>query len=143
MADDRQHAMQEKYMQLQLFEQQLKQLQKNIQVLEQQLTELGGVHEGLDEAGKLKPGSEMLTAFANGIFLKTTLKDTDELIVNVGANIAVPKSVAETKQLIEKQKKEITELKEKLRQDLEKMALQASVVESDLQKLATEIKQAK
>ena len=143
MADERQNAMQEKYMQLQLFEQQLKQLQKNIQIFEQQLTELESVHEGLDEAGKLKPGSEMLTAFANGIFLKTTLKDTDELIVNVGANIAVPKSVAETKQLIEKQKKEITELKEKLRQDLEKLALQASVVESDLQKLATEVKLAK
>ncbi|UCH12318.1 MAG: prefoldin subunit alpha [Candidatus Omnitrophota bacterium] len=135
MKEEQQKELQQKYMHLQLMQQQIKQLQQQIQQFEQQIAELDSLSQSLDDLKKVKPGSDTLVPISSGIFAKATLKDNEELLVNVGANTVVKKSVSDTKKLIEKQSSEVRKLQEQLLEQLQKAAVAAESTEKELQKL--------
>jgi len=123
---------QEKYVEYKTLEQQIKQVQKQIQVLENQLMEISTVTESLDELQQVNEGTEILIPISNGIFTKASLKDNKELIVNVGANVAVNKKIPETKKLMDTQQEEIKKMHEHMNSELEKLAVKATVIEKEL-----------
>lgn len=92
----------------------------------------------MDEIKKVKQGSEILVPLSSGIFAKASLKDNDGLLVNVGANTIVKKSVSDTKKLIEKQSSEVRKLQEQMLEQLQKAAAAAESSEKELQKLVEE-----
>lgn len=102
---------------LNMFEQQLQQLQQQLQAVEKGIVELGSLSLGLDEI----PGSLNKEAFARigrGIYAKAKII-SDELIVNIGENNFVNKSVSETKLLIEEQIKRLKEVEKELENNME------------------------
>jgi len=125
-------AVQEKYMELQMASNELKQMQAQLKAIDQQMIDLSSVAESLDELKASKVGKEMLVPISGGIFVKGILKDTETLIVNVGANVAVKKSVDETKQLLNKRLKETEEIRAQALSELENMAVHAHQLESEL-----------
>ncbi|MBW2983776.1 prefoldin subunit alpha [Candidatus Woesearchaeota archaeon] len=135
MKEEQQKEMQQKYMQLQLMQQQLKQLQQQIQQFEQQTAELNNLGQSLDDFKKLKPGTDTLVPISSGIFAKASLKDNEGLLVNVGANTIVKKSVSDTKKLVEKQTAEVKKLQKQMLEQLQKVAVAAESIEKELQKL--------
>ena len=100
---------QKKILQFQLLQQQLQQISEQMEVLQQQHTELETSIEALQELEKTKAGNEFLAPIANGIFVKGELSDTSTLLVNVGADVAVEKSIPQVTALLERQKQEISE----------------------------------
>ena len=135
MNEEQQKEMQQKYMQLQMMQQQLKQLQQQIQQFEQQIAELNNLSQSLDDFKKLKLGSDTLVPISSGIFAKASLKYNEGLLVNVGANTIVKKSVSDTKKLVEKQTDEVKKLQEQMLEQLQKAAAAAESSEKELQKL--------
>jgi prefoldin alpha subunit len=133
MPDKRQ--LQEKYMQMQLIEQQIQQVQKQLKLLESQMQELNLTEQALDDLKKTKTGTEILVPMASGIFVKAELKDNKELSVNVGADTVVKKSVDETKQLIAGQLEDINKMQQDLADNLEKLTGSAQMLEKELIKL--------
>ena len=95
--------LQNKYMQYQMIDQQMKQIQQQVQVIEKQLVDLAVTRQAMDDLEKTNVGSEILVPVSNGIFTKAELKDNKKLILNVGSNTAVEKSIPETKKLIDNQ----------------------------------------
>ena len=91
--------LQEKYIELQMIEQQMKQIQKQAQLVDSQMNELAVAHQALDDIKKTKPGTKILVPISNGIFAKAEIKDNEDLIVNVGANVIVNKDFESTKGL--------------------------------------------
>lgn len=73
----------------------------------------------LDEIKQLNKNSEILAPFSAGIFLKANLKENDKLLVNVGKGVVVEKSVEETKSLLSDRINEMSEMREKLTQQLQ------------------------
>ncbi len=130
--------LQEKYMQLQIIEQQMKQIQKQIQLIESQMNELVTAHQALDDLKKTRDGTKMLVPISNGIFAKAEIKDNAELIVNVGANITVNKDIESTKGLITKQINEIKGVQEKMMLDLQKLSINGTSLEKELHKMISE-----
>ncbi len=130
--------LQEKYMQLQIIEQQMKQIQKQIQLIESQMNELVTAHQALDDLKKTKQGTKMLVPISNGIFAKAEIKDNMELIVNVGANITVNKDIESTKSLVAKQINEIKGVQEKMMLDLQKLSINGTSLEKELHKMISE-----
>ena len=98
---------QTKLIEMQILEQDLSAIQRNLQAIDQQLAEIDLIKNNLDEFSKLKKDSDSLMALANGIFAKGKITDNKELFVNVGANTIVKKSVSETKSLLDEQSKEL------------------------------------
>ena len=101
--------MKEKYMQFQMLQQQIEQLTKHAELLNQKGSELDVSIEAIKELGKTKDNTEILSPIAGGIFLKAELKDSKNLIVNVGSDVTVEKSIPEVIEILEKQKKDLSE----------------------------------
>ncbi len=126
---------QEMYTEYQMVDQHIKQLQRQIEVLTNQLMELSATSNSLDDFGKVKIGKEIFVPLSSGIFAKAVISDTSGLLVNVGANVVVKKDIASTKNLIVGQIDEIKKLHQKMVEDLEKMANKAAHLEMQLQSI--------
>ncbi len=89
----RKESEQNRYVQLQIIDQQAKQLQQYLQVFDQQLMEIKSVTDSLQELSKLKKGDSILAPLASGIFVKARLDDNSEVRVNVGSGTVVTKTI--------------------------------------------------
>lgn len=102
---------------LSMFEQQLQQLQQQLQAVESGIKELQSLHLGLgDVPGSV--GKEVFARIGRGIYTKAKIVSED-LIVNVGENNFVNKSVPETRKMIEEQVEKLKEVEAELEQNIE------------------------
>ena len=110
---------QELMFKLQMFDQQIKQLQQQLEAVAQGILEMTTLSSGLDElAGK--KGKEIFAPIGRGIFAKAKL-ESEELNVDVGGGNFVQKSIPETKKIIEVQIKKLEDVKKELESNLEKV----------------------
>jgi len=115
---------QAQHMLLQQMQEQIEALSKQLEEINQQLVELEISKGALEEVGKAKQGTEILAQVANGIFVKTKLEDNTKLIVNVGGNTTVEKSIPEVIEILEEHE--------------QTMAKNAQEIESLLQQISQE-----
>ena len=138
MEKDAEKEVRKKYIELQLMEQQMKQLQENAKVLDSQLAELIGVIQSLEDFKSVENKTRLWVPISNGIFTKAELIDNRELMVNVGADVVVKKSAEETKSLIAGQMDEIKKVQQKVVEELQRIAVKAMEIEKELNKLLSE-----
>lgn len=124
----------EKYSLLQMIEQQMKETQRHIKTLQNQQEDLLGSIQAMHDITKVDIGSEILVPITNGIFVKGTLNEKENVIVNIGAQTAVKKSIADARELLEQQFKEVENVVMQLTQDLQQLHAQAQQVEQELAK---------
>lgn len=136
--EEKEKKVQEMYMEFKMIDQHIRQLQSQLEMITHQLIELNATNNSLNEFNKLSAGKDMFVPLSSGIFVKASIKDTSELLVNVGANVAVKKDVASTKKLIEKQMEEIKKIQKQMINDLEKMTSHAAKLERQLQGLVSQ-----
>ncbi len=129
---------QELYMQLQMINEDAKQIYKQLQSAEGQFMEMAATIQGLEEFKKIEQGAETFVPLSTGILAKAELKDTARLLVNVGANVAVEKDIESTKKLIERQIGQLKEVRDKMAADLKRITAHGSMIEQELQKLVSE-----
>jgi len=136
--EDKEKKAQEMYMQFQVIEQHIKQLQRQLEMVTHQLVELNVTSNSLDEFRKINSAREVFVPLSSGIFANAVIKDTSELLVNVGANVVVKKDILSTKNLIQRQIEEVKKVQKQMIDDLEKMTSHAAQLESHLQQLVSE-----
>ena len=107
--------------QLQVLQEQVKYLRNQIQQCETQQEELTKTYDALDQLRDVKEGTEIKVPLAGGIFISATLNKVDPVLVNVGANVSVKKSIDDTHALIKEQQKELEGLKKQLMTEHDKM----------------------
>ena len=116
---------QQKYMQFQAMQQQLEQISQHLELLNQQNDELDISINAVKELGNTKVDNELLAPIADGIFFKGVLKDNQKLIVNVGSDTTVEKSIPEVVKLLEDQKKDVSKRMMEADSMMQDMSLQA------------------
>ena len=124
---------QQKYIQFQQFQQQMQQISEHVEILHQQNEDLDISKNALEEIGKTKIDTEVLAPIANGIFFKAALKDNQKLILNVGSNTTVEKTIPEAVTLLIQQQKEIIERIAEAEKVLQDMNGQAMKIFEDVQ----------
>jgi len=102
--------MQNNYMELQMMNNELQQLQQKLQAAEKQIADLTRLEETITDFSNTKPGSETLVPLGNGLFAKAELKDNKELIMAVGASVSVTKSIEEAKKVVAEQASEMEKI---------------------------------
>lgn len=107
-------------------------LQKQNKIIDEQVVELINAKQGLDDLSNEKLDTEILSPISPGIFIKTNLKNNSEVIVNVGANVAVKKSISSSKDLLDKQINEMKEAQTKMLFQLTQITNQAMALETDI-----------
>ena len=79
--EEKEKKAQEMYMEFQMLDQHIKQLQQQIQAVTQQLMEFEVTSMSLEDLQKVPSGKEIFVPLSSGIFTKATIKDTSELLV--------------------------------------------------------------
>jgi len=137
MVKEREEKLQKLYIEFQVLNNHIKQLEKQNTVLENQLMELMTTNQGLEDMKKVKSGTEILVPLSSGIYAKAELKESDNFIVNVGSNIALSKNIDSTKKVIENQINEIQKLQENFVQELQNNTAKAALLEQEINKIAS------
>lgn len=136
MADEeKQQKLQQKYMEFQMIDQQIKQIQKQLQMVDMQMQELISTQEALDELSEVKKGTDFLSPIASGIFIKGKITESKELIVNVGSNVTVRKTIPEVKELLKTQLDELEMVQQNTTAQFQTLTEKATQLEKDLHEL--------
>lgn len=117
---------------LSIFEQQMRQLQEQLQAVEQGIIELGTLNLDLKELENGE-GKEIFASIGRGIFAKAKLLSND-LTVDIGEKNFVKKSVPETQEIIEKQIEKLENAKEELNKGLEEVSKEVEKAISESEK---------
>ena len=126
--------LQQKYLELQVIDQQMKQLQRQLQLIESQMMEVTMTKEALNELGAVSKGTEMLAPISGGIFVRANLADSNKLAVNVGAGTVVEKTIPEVIRIMEEQESEIRKTYNSLAEELQKLGEKALEIQEELSK---------
>ena len=103
----------------QMFEQQIRSLQQQLQAIEHAIVDLGSLNLGLDDL-KGKLGEEIRAPLGRGIFVNAKLI-SEELLVDIGNKNYVKKSIDETKELMKNQILKLEEVRDELNSEMEKI----------------------
>jgi len=136
--EEKQRVIQQKYVEYQMMEQQIKQLQQQFEKMEMQTKEVAAVEQSLSDISKAKDGDELLVPVSGGVFFKASVKDCNNFLVNVGHNVVVEKDVESTIKLVQSQAIEISKYKEQVMNQLTITLEQFQAMENDLKKLIDE-----
>jgi len=110
----RQKMDQENYQELQMLDYQLRQLQQVIENLDNQLVQVSEIKTSLLAFEKINTEEEALMPIANGIFAKGRSSKDKTLLVNVGNNVVLEKTVAETVKMMDEQMVELENYRSEL-----------------------------
>ena len=124
---------QQKYLELQMLNSQIQQVQQQIQTFNNQLQELEFLKQSLSEFKDVKKDSEVLVPLSSGMFMKAKLLDTKELMLNVGGNVVVKKTITESVKLIDKQVDEINKYRDEMLETFQKIMIKSKVIETQLE----------
>jgi len=138
MLEEKEKKIQKLYFQFQILDQNIKQIQQQTVTLNSQIVELVSAVQSLDDLKNVKPGTEIFVPISSGVYAKAELKDNENLIVNVGAQITVKKDIIDTKKIIEKQIEEMKKLQKQTVEELQHLATQAALIEKEMNKLSSE-----
>lgn len=125
-----------KYIELQLYQTELKEIRDKLENIDIQITEINAVKQSLDEIKTLDDGSEMLVPIANGIFATAKLQKQNKLKVNIGSNTVRDYTFDEANELLDRQSKDIAGIRNHMIDQFEGLAGQMQVLEEELLKLS-------
>ena len=108
---------QELMLKFQMFEQQIRAIQQQLQAVEEAIIDISKLNLELDDLIG-KTDSEILAPIGRGIFAKAQLL-SEELLVDIGNKNFVKKTIPETKEIIQNQIKKLEKLREELNSGLE------------------------
>ncbi len=125
-------SMQQKQMEMQMLNSQLQQLQQQLNAVEQQSMEIEFVIDALENLSKVEVDTDVLVPLSSGIFVKAKLQDNKNLIVNVGSNTTVTKTIPEVQDMLKQQVQEIAKVKKELTDKFTEFASKFQIMQMDL-----------
>ncbi len=128
----------DKYAELRLASVQIKQLQQQLEALDEKRQELDNAITSLDELKNSQKKAKMLAPITEGMFISATLDSSEELVVNVGGNVCVKKTVEEAKGMLKERLQEVSGYQESMLEELNRLTDQAAGLEAELGQLMQE-----
>ena len=131
----------EKYAEFRVAMAHIRQMQEQLEAVEQKKHDLEEAEAGVSQLKQARKGAKMLAPVTDGIFVKATLEDTDEVLVNVGSDVCVKKTVEEAGKILKEKRQELMSYQEMMLEELNKLTDSAHQLEKELGQLVEEDKQ--
>jgi prefoldin alpha subunit len=96
-------------MQIESGKRQMEQLNRQAQLMESAMAELNSTVDALNTLKGLKPGVEVLVQVGAGSYVRAALKDTENVLVGVGAEMSVEKGIPDAVEALESRKKQLND----------------------------------
>ena len=110
-------------------------LQKQIELLNQNLLEISLTANTLNELEKNEGEKEILVSLGSGSFVQGELPKTEKVIVGLGAGVSADRTIPEAKKLLEERAEAYGKLVERSRGELDKVLSRVNLLQPQLQAL--------
>ena len=130
--------MKEKYAEFRMVMAQIKQMQEQLQAVDEKKQEIENAEAGVIQLKGASKGTKMLAPVTDGIFIQATLEDTDDVLVNVGSDICVKKTIDEASKILKEKQHELANYQELMLEELNKLTDNANRLERELGQLVGE-----
>ncbi|MGM5488115.1 MAG: prefoldin subunit alpha [Nanobdellota archaeon] len=131
----------QKYLEAQSVDKQVQQVKEQLGQVDEQIANLNSVMESLEECRTIQEGDELLVPLTNGIFIEAIAKGTQSVRMNVGSDTVIDKSIDGAKQMLKKQEDELTEIRERLSEFRQELAIKSERVHAQAQEALKEYEQ--
>jgi prefoldin alpha subunit len=122
-------------MQVQYFENVAQSLQQRFNYVEATIAELQVALNTISEISKESGGADILVPVGAGSYLRAKAADVEKLIVGIGADVAVERTVKEATDAYQIRIDELRKVRESLGQDIERVAMGLSKARQELETL--------
>src|SRR3989344_6365397 len=125
----------ERYMMLQLISGQMQEIQKEIAAMEEKASDVAGLKNNLKCLAESKAGSKSFSSLGLGTYVESEIKNTETVLVNVGAGVFVKKTAKEAEEIIGKQISQLDSINAQLTENLTMLSARPQELEGELQEL--------
>ncbi len=126
---------QQKYTELYQIDMNMRQLQQQIEAINQQIVELENILQSLEDLKKIDKDAEATCMFTPGIFVKAKITDNQNVLLNVGGGTIVEKPIDDAKDILQKQSLELQILQDELLRNLDHFTEKANKLKEEFQTL--------
>ena len=123
------------------YEAQADQLQMQLEMINQMIMQLQITEETIGNLDKLQEGQEFLLPLGSFAFIKAKIMDTSNVIVNIGASIALEKTVAKAKEDFDQRLEEYNKAQMQLRQMMQQVMQQIQTIRNEIESIAARYQQ--
>ncbi|MBS3150591.1 prefoldin subunit alpha [Candidatus Woesearchaeota archaeon] len=127
-----QKADQSKILELQILSQNLQNIQAQMQKLDSNLDEFQVLRKSLDELKKINRDTEIIIPLGQGVFTRGRITEKNNLLNLVGAEIAVEKSIDETKESVSGQINSLMKVRVELESEMAKGVEKIQKIQSQI-----------
>ena len=117
---------------------QLELYQQNLELIDGRLSELRMIDNALDEIKDTNKNNEMLVPIGGDTFIKASIIDPENVIVGVGASVAVKKTIGDAKEDIEDKIAELEKVRADHTSNLEKLISKLRELEPSVQSIVSQ-----
>jgi len=126
--------MQEKMVQLQIMETNLKALQERSDILTERIAELESTRNSIEELKSIKPSSALIP-IGSGNFVPGRIDNTEDVIVGIGGGVAIKKKREDALVILDNTMKEFNKNLDEMRNHMTGIALGMERLQGELEKL--------
>jgi prefoldin alpha subunit len=125
--------MQERLLAYRMLENRLRGLSQQRELISSKVLEIQGTLAGIEDTMKSK--GDVIFSLGSAAYVKGNVKDRENIIVEVGAGIALEKSMDDAKATLEKRLKELESVFSKVQSEMSRMSSAMSELQSSLETL--------
>lgn len=114
-------------------------LRRSLDLIVASLEEIAIVKNSLDKISNLKEDNEILVPLGGDSFVRAAVKNRETVIVGLGANVAVGKSIAEAKEGLEKRAEELEKIRAERTDALQRTAKKLEELSPAVQRVLSEL----
>ncbi|GEM_PF-4714270 len=127
--------LQKMYMQHQMLQQYIKGYSEQTNIIEGKIQELISTTDAINEIKNTSIGSEIMANLGSQVFVKSSLKSTEKVIVELGAGIYASRSIEDAVKILDSRKQELMNVNNQIMMEINKLAMQMKHLEPEIQKL--------
>ena len=128
--------LQRKYLQMQMLQQYLKTMEQEKSMVEQKIIEMQTTLAALENMQKTKEGKEMWSPLGSDCFVQSDLKQTDQVIVGVGAGFYASKPIPDAKEVLVSRQNELEKIHKEMTKEMTSLVNQLQQLQPELARLA-------
>lgn len=123
---------QREMLELNVLDMQIRQLEQQAMLVEQQIQEQSAIILDLEELKKAKKSQNALFPFSRDIFIEGKIENPDSLLVHIGSKVFAKKSIDEAKRIVDRQKQRLLAANEEIAGEIEKIMNRINELENKL-----------
>lgn len=143
MKAEKEREIQKKYIQAQLLKQQINAMIEQKNAIDERITELKITEDALNKLVDVKKGEEIWSSIGSGAFVRSDIKDNDNVLIGVGAGIVLKKDRGRASAILEERVNEMKKVDLEIMEEVTNYARQIEQLESEIQSLAEQMEKKK